>query len=222
MNSSTILIPLYNTIAIPLIFIAIGLSIGALTSLINNILSSILGSVVYRSWGTIFLPGVVIHELSHALFLFVTGAKINEIVVRADSRHPWTLYRARGVRSSQGCLPNSTGHVSFRMRGPYILQSFQRVIGSIAPTVVGVGCAAGLVYVIMVYCTAWWQYAICIYLLVCVLNGSSMSTTDIKNMLPGLPVCLLVLYTVLFATQFNMFSSYPAIEALLPGLGIVF
>lgn len=73
------LIALYNTIAIPLAFVVTGLALGALVSLANDILSSAFGSVVHRSWGTIFLPGVLMHEVSHAVFLFIAGTKISEV-----------------------------------------------------------------------------------------------------------------------------------------------
>lgn len=215
------LIALYNTIAIPLIFVAIGLTLGALASLVNHILSSVFGSMVFRSWGTIFLPGILMHEISHAIFLFATGAKIDEIVVRADSRHPWTLYRARGVKRSRSPMSHHAGYVSFHMRGPFVLQSFQRVIGSIAPTIVGLVCSVGLISMLMKDGNTWWQYAIYIYLLICVLNGSSMSTTDVKNMLPGLPVCLVALYAILLGTQLNLFTLCPTIKALLPGFDIM-
>jgi hypothetical protein len=218
MDSSVLLIALYATIAIPLVLVVVGLAIGILTSVVNRVLSTILGSIVYRGGDTLFLPGVIMHEMSHALFLFITGAKIGEIVVRADSRHPWVLYRARGVSPSRGITPRCTGYVSFGLRGPFLVKSFQRVLGSVAPTVMGLACMALLIGLITTYCTAWWHYAICIYLLLCALNGSGMSTLDVKDMLPGIPVCLVLVYVVLLTTQYNPFSAYPALEVLLPGI----
>ncbi len=219
MDSSALLIALYATLLLPLALVAVGLVVGALTSVVDSVLSVVLGPLIYRGGGTLFLPGVIMHELAHAVFLFVTGAKIGAIVVRADSRHPWTLYRLRGVPLSDGASRHCTGYVLFSLRGPFLLKSFQRVLGSAAPTVVGILCMGGIVGLAITYCTTWWQYVICIYLFVCALNGSGMSTLDVKDMLPGLPVCLIVVYVVLLVTQCDPFAAYPAIEAMLPGVG---
>lgn len=222
MDYGTFLTPLYGTIAVVAAFIAAGLVLGWLGSLVDSFLSGVLGSVVYRAWSTLFVPGVIMHELSHALFLTLTGARVTEIVVRADSRHPWTLYRSRSASSQARYSSAASGYVSYRRRGPFIVQSLQRVAGASAPTLVGVACIYLLVQALMGSCSVWWQYALCIYLLICAINGATLSTVDIRDMAPGLPVCLVILYLVFLATGFDviaLFHSWLSIEV--PFYGII-
>gem|GEM_PF-2500124 len=210
MDAQTFLIPLYSTLLLAAIFIVVGLVLGFLARAIDALLSLPLGSAVYSAYGTIFLPGILMHELAHALFLALTGAQVTEIVVREDSRHPWALYRDRRAYPSGSYGANRAGHVAYRRRGPFVLQSLQRVLGACAPTVVGLACLIGLINLLMNGCSVWWQYAICIYLLVCVLNGATLSTADIRDMAPGLPVVLLALYVVFLATGFDATALVPA------------
>lgn len=207
MDSQTFLIPLYSVLLVLVGFIAIGLLCDFLSSFV---IGGLLGPVVALGWSTAFLPGVIMHELSHAVFLALFGAKIDDIVVREDSRHPLTLYRRAGFDEGHVSATNTAGHVSYERRGPYLLQSLQRVVGAIAPTVVGVLCMFLLYRCIVGYCAVWWQYAVCIYLFICALGGSAMSTADIADMMPGLPVCLALLYLIFLATGFDVFSFIPA------------
>lgn len=228
MDATVFLTPLYSTIAVVVVFMLVGLLLGWVGRLVDSLLSSVLGGVVYNAWGTIFVPGVMMHELSHALFLSLTGACVSEIVVREDSRRPWTLYRARGVAPANRYASAAAGHVSYRRRGPYLLQCIQRVAGASAPTFVGLTCIVVLVQALMHDCTQWWHYALCIYLLICAINGATMSTVDIRDMAPGLPVCLVIIYAAFLLTGFDAFAMFSGwfgiattkVASALPGLSL--
>jgi hypothetical protein len=201
--------PLVSVLIAFLAFVLVGLACDLLSSLLMRVLSVVCGEAIYLLWSTLFLPGVLMHELSHALFLFVTGAEIDEIVVREDTRHPLVLFRRRGYQGGATSSGHTAGHVACVWRGPVPVESLQRVFGSIAPTVVGVVAMVALYRVIAGSCEAWWQYMIACYLFVCALLGSSMSVADLENMAPGLPVCLLLLYVIFLAFGVDLQTFVP-------------
>jgi len=219
--SPQLLTPLYGTIFLVVAFMAVGRLLDALCGVVTGLVAGVLGDVVYWGWGTVFLPGTVMHELAHALFIACTGGRVTQIVVREDSRHPWVLYSARGRAPSSRVCPGGVGHVSYVLRGPYVAKSIQRVLGSIAPTVVGVVCMGALVGVLRDGLDAWWQVALVVYLLLCALAGSTLSSVDVEEMLPGLPVCLVLVYVVLLASGFDplgAFLSWARLDEVLSGL----
>lgn len=103
-----------------------------------------------------------------------------------------------------------------------MIQSLQRVLGAIAPTVVGVVCMVVLYGFIVTYCTIWWQYVIFVYLFICALMGSAMSIVDIADMGPGLPVIMAILYVIFLITGFDAISYIPVqyLDALRAFVGL--
>jgi hypothetical protein len=188
----------------------LGWLLGLAQRLVDGMLSAFFGSFVVRNWSTVFLPGVVMHESAHAVFLTVTGAQVTEVVVREGTRHPWTLYRRRGSLPTPCHAAGLAGHVSYRRRGGFVLESFQRVLGSLAPTIVGIACIAACGNALASICTLWWHYAFFVYLLICALNGATLSAVDIREMLPGIPLCMLILFLVCWITGFDATSMLPA------------
>jgi len=69
---------------------------------------------------SLFFPGVMIHEMSHAFFAIITGAYVKEIAL--FKRDPET---------------NSLGHVIFYARGNYVIRALQNVFISSAPMYIG-------------------------------------------------------------------------------------
>ena len=204
--------PLYGVLFVLVILMVAGLACDVLSTLVMRLLRLVFGEGVYRVWSLVFLPGVMMHELAHATLLFLTGAEVDEIVILEDTSRPIVLYRRRGYLPSAQGTGRTAGHVAFVWRGPFVLESLQRVLGSVAPTVVGV-TAMVLVFRMMVgpssVCVYWWQYTVCVYFLLCALMGSALSVTDLSVMGPGLPLCAALLDVIFAATGFDVTTLVP-------------
>jgi len=133
----------------------------------------------------ILAAGVIIHELSHALFALLTGAKVTEVA----------LFKPDG---------NSLGHVCYCTRGPAVSSALQNCLGSCAPVVTGLILSALMVTKVYPSLTVAWQKWFAIYLLVSMVFHMNMSEADLKNYFKGagvlilfaLPFCFL--YMLLF------------------------
>lgn len=84
------LIPLYNALLIPAVIFAFGLIIEVAGNLFTRLLTRIFGgSVAFFIRNRLTFLGTVHHELAHALFAFVSGAKVTKIelfCVRGDRK----------------------------------------------------------------------------------------------------------------------------------------
>lgn len=112
----------------------------------------------YITW-----PGVVVHELAHALFALLTGADVQEISFH-DSEKSGRL-----------------GHVSYYTRGGYFRRLFQQSLTSCAPVIVGGFLVCCLLYALFYQIQSVIITVLVWYLLVSVFNHMSMSRTDIIN-----------------------------------------
>lgn len=110
-----------NTVFVLVGIILFGLFIEGIQKIIAKIISRLFGT----KFADIFLNkitfiGVIHHELSHALFALLTGAKITSIHLFRPDEKTGTL-----------------GSVSYATRGPLILRSFQSTLASMAPIICG-------------------------------------------------------------------------------------
>ncbi len=128
---------------------------------------------------TLTFPGVVYHELSHALFAAVTGAKVNEI----------KLYQKRA---------GHLGYVNYTPRGPWALRSLQMTLASCAPVVMGVLAEAVIVYAFMAFSLPVWGKGILIYLAISVLVHMDMSPADLKSYGKGIFFVILLIFAASF------------------------
>lgn len=129
----------------------------------------------------ITFPGVMHHELSHALFAFLTGAKVTEI----------KLFR---IHHKDGAL----GYVSYAPRGNFIMQSIQKVLASIAPIICGcITCSLLYFYVQPIAAENTLGLCLYYYILVSIILHMSLSKQDITVMKGGLLVVILLM-TVIF------------------------
>lgn len=133
-------------------------------------------------------PGVVHHELSHALFAFLTGAKVTEI----------KLFR---IHHKDGRL----GYVSYAPRGNFIMMSIQKVLSSVAPIVMGfVSCSLLYLYARPALEDSLWQTALLYYALVSIILHMSLSKQDIKVMKSGILVVILGMTIGFYVFGFNL------------------
>ena len=133
---------------------------------------------------TLTFPGVVYHELSHALFAFLTGAKVNEI----------KLYQKKA---------GHLGYVNYTPRGPWAIRCIQLSLASCAPVVTGLAAVAGILYLFVsgigmpVYLKA-----LLIYLGISVLIHMDMSGADLKSYGKGIPFVFLLIFIISFGYQY--------------------
>lgn len=123
-------------------------------------------------------PGVVIHELSHGLWVILTGAKITHI----------SLYHRQG---------NQLGSVTYIPRGNIIFQSLQKALVSCAPVFMGLGIEAGILYVINSTALPIWGIIALLYIFIAVLVHMDMSKQDIACYFKGIPVCFILVYCII-------------------------
>jgi len=131
----------------------------------------------------ILLAGVVIHELSHAFFALITGARIDEIA----------LFKPEG---------NSLGHVNFTPRGDKFLRALQLSLSACAPVVTGMIITFTIATRFFPTINGVLQYVIGVYLFISVLFHMNMSSADLKcyfrGALPilvlGLPICIFFVF----------------------------
>lgn len=142
--------------------------------------------------GYLTYPGVVYHELSHALFAFISGAKVCKI----------SLKRTPMADGSGYVL----GSVSFIPRGPKVLQAIQKTLSGIAPLITGMAAMAAMLAYAFPACTQTWQTVVCAYLFLCLLLHTDLSRQDLMNILAGLPLVLLVLLVVFMFAPFDVSS----------------
>ena len=99
--------------------------------------------------------GVVVHELSHALFALITGAKITKIVL---------------FKPDNGSL----GHVEFQTRGDAFSRALQLSVSACAPVVVGSILLTALIFKVFPVLSTAIQWVLTIYASVSVLSSFSM------------------------------------------------
>ncbi len=129
---------------------------------------------------SLFFPGVMIHELSHAFFAIITGGVVTEVAL--FKRDPET---------------GSLGHVYFHNRGGKILRAIQNVFISSAPMYIGAvvvfGCftaAFGLPYLplgLRIFCG---------YLGTAMFYHMTMSPADVKVYMKGVPIFMAIVFIV--------------------------
>ena len=133
----------------------------------------------YMIFNVLTFPGVIHHELSHALFAFITGAKILKI----DIFH---------LPSADGTL----GSVAYAPRGPMVLQGLQMCLASIAPAITP--------WLTVPLLSRFYQESIgfplkifLLYLIFSIISHISLSNADLKGLLKGMVLCYLLIVILL-------------------------
>ena len=165
----------FAVIAVGFILNYTGIAIASLFSLFAD------PEMVYAAINYLFFPGVMLHELSHALLAFLTGAKITEIA----------LFKREG---------DALGHVSFINRGNFFVQSLQNTFASAAPMF----CGAVVVYACYYGITQTellWLKILLGYIGVSMFYHMTMSPADIRIYLRGLPVFIAIVFIVTFVLR---------------------
>ena len=105
--------------------------------------------------------GTIMHELAHAFFAFIFGAKITKISL-------FDFFKS-----------NTLGHVEFVTRGGVIRRNLQLFFSSVAPVLVNT-IFMFLLIINWTNINVWYFYIIFIYLILSLFIHASMSSQDLK------------------------------------------
>ncbi len=162
-----------------LLILFIILAAGFLVSLINRLITDVLGAVigirpafVLRNYLT--YPGTVHHELSHALAGLITGARVESISLIPKG--------------------NELGSVKIVPQGNLFLKSLQLSLTAIAPVVTGCVNLCLMWRFLLPLAAGIWQKILFWYLFISILFHMSMSGADYKNFFKGLLPSVLSLF----------------------------
>lgn len=183
--NNQILIAISNTATILMGLILIGLFIHFLQFLLVKLFVNAFGSKFSNIFfNKITFIGVMHHELSHALFAFITGAKVVKI----------SLFKP----NKENC---SLGHVLYATRGMFIFRCIQDFFAAIAPVVCG--CISIFCMIYFIPFNAVWQYIVFGFIILCIFIHIDLSTADLKAMLKGIPILIVILFCIFYFTKFN-------------------
>ena len=168
-----------------------GIIMDLFTRFLCRILAAFIGArLVNRMVNYLTFPGVVHHELSHALLVILTGGRITELA----------LFKPDG---------NTLGHVSWQARGGLIRRSIQKTFCAIAPVVLGSVSTGAMAYYINGHMGTLplWQLCLLIYLAVSVFLHMTMSPQDLSVMWSGIFVVYLLVLLIVLVFRYSLFPA---------------
>lgn len=185
-----------NALFVLLIIILIGFAVRLLTSAVTGLFAVLFGAapaIVFCNYLT--YPGVVHHELAHALFAFLTGAKVTRITLKP-----------RGT---------TLGSVDFVPQGGAVRQAFEMTLSAIAPVICGLITLTLMRRLLFPALSVWWQFAIAYYLFICVFLHMDLSPQDIGVAAKGVPLFLAVLFVLFIFLRADLVAVLSQAFALL-------
>lgn len=198
-----VLYAMLSSLLIFAIFFVIIILIGRGTNwIVQRLIGTIFGSEatnIITTWLT--YPGVVYHELSHALFAFLSGAKVTNI-------HLWPS-------KNNGSAKRTLGYVTFVPQGSLRRRNFQSAIASVAPSVTGTAGVIALLYFAFTHptmSTGFWL--IWIYAMICLGLHSDMSDADMKNLRKGLLGTIITMAIIFLLVPINLGGMWNAFVSL--------
>ncbi len=120
-------------------------------------------------------PGTFVHEMSHLCFAVITGAEVNEIC----------MFENDGER---------LGHISYCPRGAWFIQAMQHTLTGVAPTIVGFTLGFILLRIIWAGGFTVWGYIGLWYLVISLIDQSTMSDSDLAGYFQGVWIFVLPLF----------------------------
>lgn len=157
-------------------------------------------------WAT--YPGVVYHELSHALFALLSGAKVSEIHLFPESKTKMVQGKATKTRT--------LGYVKYCPQGSVRKRAFQSAVSAIAPSVMGTVGILLLIYFAGSHFSEIpvWGWILWFYAVICVGLHSAMSKTDIENFAKGALGCAITVFAVFMIVPVNVDAVWAVIQNL--------
>ena len=182
-----------------LIVPVVGLLIDFITEEIAKSLAKGVGvSVAIFIMDYLTFIGTIHHELSHALYALITGAKVTKVEV----------FKPTG---------NRLGCVEFKPRGNWITKSLQYTFSAVAPTVQGF-VSEVLLYKLFTYLQGpLWLKIVIGYVMASIFIHMTMSSADVKAAWKGLPFVALLILVICFAFGVNLLSVFQGFFAATGG-----
>lgn len=165
----------------------IGVLIGFVRKIIYSLMSVISPIFAFAVANYLTFPGVMHHEISHALLGALTGAKITKI----------NLFKPNG---------NSLGSVQMIYRGPWLFRCIQGCMSAIGPVVVGI-----------VTCLLTWMYLLPVlnggfgailvyYLLFSIVLHMTMSSSDMLCFFRGAVGVYIIALLICFLARIDLLT----------------
>ena len=144
--------------------------VGLIASAVEHIIASVIGTFLGGNFAFAFInyltfPGTILHELSHAVFATLTGARVTEI-----------SFFDFGI---------TLGHVNYIPRGPKLMRELQNCLTACAPVITGT-VALYFLFKLLTITNSTIGYVGVIYLIVSVITHMSMSIMDVINYFRGI------------------------------------
>jgi len=167
------------TVAVLLLPVVAGLLLYGLERAQVEVLGSVNRDFAYFFVNFVTFPGTFVHEMAHLCFAVITGAEVDEICM---------------FENDSGRL----GHISYRARGPWFMKAVQHTLTGVAPTVVGFALGYYLLQVIFAGGHSIAEYIGLWYLVVSLVDHSTMSDSDLEGYFQGVWVFILPLFLLFF------------------------
>lgn len=173
------------TTIISISVIIIGICVNKLEQWQLHMMSNTVGSKVASFiCNRVTFPGTIIHELSHALFAILTGAKVLKIKCFEMFAH------------------GRLGHVDFALRGGKIKKMIQLCLVSCAPVLTGIFLEYLFIKMIFTYELSLGIQIFLWYMVISVADHMSMSPADIKNYMRGLTIVFPMVMLIMLAIKY--------------------
>lgn len=186
-------------IAVPLV----GMLIEFITMEITRGLAKNMGvsTALFIMNGLTFV-GTIHHELSHAFYALITGAKVTKVEV----------FKPKDDRL--GC-------VEFIPRGNWFTKSLQLTLSGIAPTMQGFITLCLLVLLFINLPSILWLKILVGYIMFSIFIHMTMSSADVKAAIKGLPIVMVLVFIICFAVNLDLFTLAKNAYISLAGLSTV-
>ena len=167
------------TVAAILAPVVVGLLLFALERLQVVVLKEINYDFAYFFVNFLTFPGTFVHEMAHLCFAVITGAEVHEICM---------------FENEDGRL----GHISYSVRGPWFMRAVQHSLTAVAPTIVGLVLGVVLLRVIFAGGLSLWASIGLWYLVISLVDHSTMSDIDLEHYFQGVWIFIVPLFAFFF------------------------
>ena len=167
------------TVAAILAPVVVGLLLFALERLQVVVLKEINYDFAYFFVNFLTFPGTFVHEMAHLCFAVITGAEVHEICM---------------FENEDGRL----GHISYSVRGPWFMRAVQHSLTAVAPTIVGLVLGIVLLRVIFAGGLSLWASIGLWYLVISLVDHSTMSDIDLEHYFQGVWIFIVPLFAFFF------------------------
>lgn len=178
----------FVTLMLCMIVVIVGVVVNTFENLVFKILRRFLGhkfAVIVCNYLT--FPGVMLHELAHAVMIIATGGKITH------------------MKLFEICPDGRLGHVDFCVRGRFKNQMIQLACSSCAPVIFGfVEIYVLYRHVLILTIGSRWYYLVW-YMIISIGFHMSMSNQDLKLYFRGLIYVFPVVLVSMMVLQYFVF-----------------